>query len=130
MKNAADPGPHIALAAFEPCGCTGWISVLGYGHDADAYKTAAKEAKAGLTIKQVLVEEWKARPSMFCADHPKGPPWWKVARRERQASRGMDGPTESRPVTRMSREAAELLQELPPGSDPAPPSPEAPENRY
>jgi hypothetical protein len=77
LRNAADPGPHIALAAFEPCGCTAWISVLGYGHDADAYKEAAREAKAGLIIKQVEVEEWKARPSMYCADHPEGPPWWK-----------------------------------------------------
>jgi hypothetical protein len=75
--NAADPGPHMALAAFEPCGCTGWISVLGYGHDADAYATAAKEAKAGLRIEHIEVEAWKARPSMYCADHPNGPPWWK-----------------------------------------------------
>lgn len=76
IANARDPLPHVALAAIDICGCTGWISVLGYGHDADAYRQAAREAKAGFRIEQVIVDEWRMR-GWHCADHPDGPPWWK-----------------------------------------------------
>ena len=75
--NTADPGPHMALIAVESCGCTAWASVLGYGHDDDAYREAAREAKRGLQIQHVEVEKWKAANLWHCADHPKGPPWWK-----------------------------------------------------
>jgi hypothetical protein len=75
--NSADPGPHMALIAVEPCGCTAMAFVLGYGHDDDAYREAAREAKRGLRIEHVEVDKWKAANRWHCADHPKGPPWWK-----------------------------------------------------
>jgi len=65
-----------AMASREPCGCAAWIEVLGYGMDDSAYKTAAKEVKAGRIVENVDVDEWKAR-GLRCPDHPKGPPWWK-----------------------------------------------------
>lgn len=77
IANAADPGPHMALAAVEPCGCTAMIVVLGYGHDEDAYRDAAREAKRGLRIEHVEVEAWKAQHKWHCPEHPKGPPWWR-----------------------------------------------------
>lgn len=77
IPNAADPGPHMALIGVEPCGCTCFASVLGYGHDADAYKEAAKLVKDGCRIEHVEVDKWKAENRWHCADHPKGPPWWK-----------------------------------------------------
>ncbi len=64
-----------ALAAYDPCGCCAVISVLD-GYEADAYAMAGREAKAGRRIENVDVAEWKRHP-LFCADHPKGPPWWK-----------------------------------------------------
>jgi hypothetical protein len=36
------------LVAFDICGCTGWVAVLGYGDDADLYREAAQQIKAGL----------------------------------------------------------------------------------
>ena len=74
--NAADPGPHMCLAALEPCGCTAMVTVLGYGHDADAYRNAASEVKRGCRIEHMTVDAWKARGS-YCVDHPDGPPSWK-----------------------------------------------------
>lgn len=65
-----------ALASFEPCGCAAWIEVLGYGMDDGAYRSAAKEVKAGRIVENVDLDEWKAR-GLHCPDHPKGPPWWK-----------------------------------------------------
>lgn len=67
---------HMCLAAIDVCGCTGMVTVLGYGHDEDAYKSAAREAKAGLRIEHMTVAAWKER-GWHCADHPDGPPWWK-----------------------------------------------------
>jgi hypothetical protein len=66
----------MCLAAVEVCGCTAWVSVLGYGHDDDAYREAAREVKRGCEIRHMLVDEWKAR-GWHCTAHPKGPPWWK-----------------------------------------------------
>jgi hypothetical protein len=77
LANAADPGPHMALVATDICGCTGWVSVLGYGHDDEAYREAARELKAGMRIEHVEVEAWKAAKRWHCVDHPDGPPWWK-----------------------------------------------------
>jgi len=45
--------------------------------DDDAYRAAAREAKRGLRIDHVEVDKWKAEQKWLCADHPKGPPWWK-----------------------------------------------------
>lgn len=64
------------LVAFETCGCTGWVSVLGYGPDGDAYKEAGRQANKGFRIETMLVDDWKAL-GWQCADHPDGPPWWK-----------------------------------------------------
>ena len=75
--NSADPGPHMALIAVEPCGCTAMAVVLGYGHDDDAYREAAREVKRGLRIEHVEVDKWKAANRWTCLAHPKGPPWWK-----------------------------------------------------
>lgn len=68
---------HQCLVASEPCGCTGWVEVLGYGHDPGAYREAARHAAKGFRIEQLRVDDWKARGSWHCADHPDGPPWWK-----------------------------------------------------
>jgi len=69
----------MCLVAMEPCGCTAWISVLGYGHDDTAYKQAGQMAKKGLAIHHQTVDQWKAEHEHFyCSDHhPDGPPWWK-----------------------------------------------------
>lgn len=76
-----------AIIAYESCGCTIAITVLT-GFEVDAYRSAAKWAKEGKRTKTVNLGVWKEGGS-HCADHPKGPPWWK--------SRGGDGkpPTEA-----------------------------------
>jgi hypothetical protein len=64
------------LVAYDVCGCTGWVAVLGYGEDSDAYREAARHAKKGFRIEMPLVDDWK-KGDWHCADHPDGPPWWK-----------------------------------------------------
>ena len=66
---------HHAIVALEPCGCIAGMSVLDH-HEASAYKFAADEAKAGLLVETWTVERVRTAP-FHCADHPKGPPWWK-----------------------------------------------------
>jgi len=67
---------HDAIVAFEPgCGCVAALSVLTHS-EADAYKTAAREAKAGMRVETMKVEAARAMP-WTCPEHPKGPPWWK-----------------------------------------------------
>ena len=70
------------LYALESCGCTAWASVLGYGHDDDAYREAAREAKRGLVIVHDSVDAWKAR-DMFCEPHREqgGPDHWSSVRK-------------------------------------------------
>jgi hypothetical protein len=78
---------HMCLAALEPCGCTAWVSVLGYGHDGDAYKEAAREAKRGCQIAHMTVAAWKAR-DLYCDDHKAthGPPTWARVRKAMRAA--------------------------------------------
>lgn len=66
---------HDAIVAIEPCGCIAGISVLSH-HEESAYKFAAQEVKAGLTIETWTVERVRKAP-FTCDDHPDGPPWWK-----------------------------------------------------
>ena len=70
-------GHHVGVAAFSAGLVAQMIVVLGYGHDDDAYREAAREAKAGLRIETVEVEAWKAEDHWHCPVHPKGPPWWR-----------------------------------------------------
>ena len=68
---------HKCLVAFDVCGCTGWVEVLGYGDDASAFREAARHVQKGFRVEQMAVDDWKALGSWHCADHPDGPPWWK-----------------------------------------------------
>lgn len=63
------------MASFEPCGCTSWIAVLGYD-DVGTYREAASQTRRGFVVREVDVDEWKAR-GLWCELHPDGPPWWK-----------------------------------------------------
>ena len=65
------------LVAYDVCGCTGWVSVLGYGDDAEAFRKAARFVKRGFRVEQLAVAVWREGPGWHCDDHPDGPPWWK-----------------------------------------------------
>jgi len=77
------------ITGIEPCGCCRAVWVLGE-HDADAYKDAAKWAKAGCDVRIMPIDEWKAR-GLYCDEHKatSGPPTWK---RVRDAMKKADQP--------------------------------------
>lgn len=67
------------LTGIEPCGCIRAVWVLGE-HDPDAYRDAAKWAKAGCAVVSEPIEDWRHRNSgaLYCSDHlaSSGPPTW------------------------------------------------------
>ena len=75
---------HRCIVATEACGCLVGASVITHS-EAEAYKFAAQQAKAGRVIREARTEEFRVMP-MHCAEHPDGPPWWKRNRGRRKAA--------------------------------------------
>ena len=75
------------ITGIEPCGCIRAVWVLGE-HDADAYRDAAKWAKAGCDVVTEPIADWRNRNNgkLYCAKHiaTDGPPTWKRVRRAMQ----------------------------------------------
>ena len=68
------------IAGVERCGCIRGVYVLG-DHDADAYKAAARWAKAGCSIETLLTTDLPVH--FYCEEHraSSGPPWWPRVKR-------------------------------------------------
>lgn len=73
------------ITGIEPCGCIRAVWVLDAESAVDAYRDAAKWAKAGCAVITEPTEEWKKRNDgkLYCADHREshGPPTWKRVRK-------------------------------------------------
>lgn len=65
---------HDVIVAVADCGCLWGASVLGYGHDADAYKSAAEWARKGAIVRTVPDAEFHrdGLPPLHCPVHPDG----------------------------------------------------------
>lgn len=82
---------HRCLVGIEDCGCIRAVVVIGYGHDADAYRDASKWAKAGARIENMTVAEFKDKDQhpLRCAEHPDGK--WDTRGRVRAAKQPVFG---------------------------------------
>ena len=71
MDEQAEHEAHKTIVARADCGCLWGAHVLGHGHDADAYRDAAKWAKAGAQVETMTMAEFREVP-LRCPGHPDG----------------------------------------------------------